>query len=185
MSRLIIYTGRRHTFLGFVIFCFSVPFISMGFPLNLLIGLEILVVVGMILHMLFVRHKIQDLLLLVQHHQVILMWQDTTVGNCAAFQCDDFWIFKVSKNGSLEWAKTMEVPCVIWLFALLHLGPNFIIGGTTFSSDGDVIGNHGGSDAWLIKMDGSGNLFVAKMYWKFGLWRFYSLLELSDKSLIA
>src|SRR5687767_5694247 len=34
----------------------------------------------------------------------------------------------------------------------------YIVAGSSFSTDGDVTGNHGGGDYWVVKLDGSGNL---------------------------
>ena len=33
----------------------------------------------------------------------------------------------------------------------------YIVAGWTASTDGDVSGNHGGTDAWVVKLDGAGN----------------------------
>ncbi len=40
----------------------------------------------------------------------------------------------------------------------------YIIAGRTSSNDGDVSGNHGGSDFWLIKINGSGDTIWTKTY---------------------
>lgn len=185
MSRLIIYTGRRHTFLGFVIFCFFCTLYINGLSAQS---------VDWVRNFGGSRDDFAYAVCQAQDSGFVVVGSTSSSdfdvtgyhgGNCAAFQCDDFWIFKVSKNGSLEWAKTMGGTMRDMALCVITSGPNFIIGGTTFSSDGDVIGNHGGSDAWLIKMDGSGNLLWQKCIGSSGYEGFYSLLELSDKSLIA
>src|SRR5262249_3086673 len=33
-----------------------------------------------------------------------------------------------------------------------------VVGGYTYSNDGDVSGNHGGVDYWVVKLDGTGNI---------------------------
>jgi len=34
----------------------------------------------------------------------------------------------------------------------------YIVGGSTSSNDGDVIGHHGGIDFWVVKLDDTGNI---------------------------
>lgn len=40
----------------------------------------------------------------------------------------------------------------------------YIVCGSSYSNDGDVTGNHGGSDYWVIKLDVAGNLLWQKSY---------------------
>ena len=40
----------------------------------------------------------------------------------------------------------------------------YIVGGTTFSTDGDVSGNHGGSDCWVVKLNAVGNIEWQQCY---------------------
>ncbi|MCU7548170.1 hypothetical protein OCK74_03550 [Chitinophagaceae bacterium LB-8] len=70
----------------------------------------------------------------------------------------DFWAFKIDKSGSLQWQKAFGSTMVdfAWSIAATTDG-SFIISGYTTSDDGDVTGLHGGKDAWIIKLNGSGN----------------------------
>lgn len=40
----------------------------------------------------------------------------------------------------------------------------YIVGGTTSSNDGDVTGNHGGSDCWVVKLNAAGSIEWQKCY---------------------
>lgn len=40
----------------------------------------------------------------------------------------------------------------------------FIVGGTTSSNDGDVTGNHGGKDCWVVKLNAAGGIEWQKAY---------------------
>ncbi|HKR03149.1 MAG TPA: T9SS type A sorting domain-containing protein, partial [Bacteroidia bacterium] len=40
----------------------------------------------------------------------------------------------------------------------------FLLIGTTYSNDGDVTGNHGNTDIWLVKINASGNILWQKCY---------------------
>ena len=75
----------------------------------------------------------------------------------------DFWIIKLSSNGIIQWQKCLggsnnDTPQSI---KLTNDG-GYIIAGNTFSTDGYVTGNHGGTsgplDIWIIKIDSIGNM---------------------------
>src|SRR5260221_2630708 len=40
----------------------------------------------------------------------------------------------------------------------------YAVAGETYSNDGDVSGNHGDYDAWVVKLDNSGNVQWQKCY---------------------
>ena len=40
----------------------------------------------------------------------------------------------------------------------------YITGGNTSSNDGNVTGNHGNQDAWVVKLDATGNIVWQKTY---------------------
>lgn len=71
----------------------------------------------------------------------------------------DFWLVKTNKFGELIWEKTYggsdsESPTNL---AITSTG-DYILFGDTQSNDGDVSGNHGGFDYWVLKTDSQGNL---------------------------
>lgn len=65
----------------------------------------------------------------------------------------DGWIFKLNPIGSLQWQKVVggssddSVECI-----QQTLDHGFIISGNTYSTDGGIIGNHGGGDLWVVKL---------------------------------
>lgn len=71
----------------------------------------------------------------------------------------DFWLIKIDPNGNLLWEKNYggssadQGADVIETF-----DGDLIITGEVLSNNGDVIGNHGFTDAWIAKLDSSGNL---------------------------
>ncbi|MBL7827292.1 MAG: hypothetical protein JNJ57_11715, partial [Saprospiraceae bacterium] len=71
----------------------------------------------------------------------------------------DFWVLRLSSSGELLWKKTYggsdhDLP----FDAVQTPDGGFVIAGHTRSDDGDVTGQHGEKDAWIIKIDGSGTL---------------------------
>ncbi|MBK9731891.1 MAG: T9SS type A sorting domain-containing protein [Chitinophagaceae bacterium] len=77
----------------------------------------------------------------------------------------DFWIVKLFSSGSVQWKK-----CFGGInyddFGGMRITPDggLILAGGSQSNDGDVTGNHGSSDFWLVKTDGSGNIQWQKSY---------------------
>ena len=63
----------------------------------------------------------------------------------------DGWIMRLDKQGHEKWIKVTGGSSYDRVIAACA-GPlgNLVIGGTTNSNDGDVTGNHGGSDFWLF-----------------------------------
>lgn len=65
----------------------------------------------------------------------------------------DVWLIKISNNGVLLWQKAMGGTNSDYAYSI-DVSPNgdYIVAGNTFSTDGDVIGTHGGQDAWVVKL---------------------------------
>lgn len=72
---------------------------------------------------------------------------------------EDAWIVKLNNGGVIQWQKCLgglnpdEAKCI----QQTNDG-GYIITGSTYSVDGDVVGNHGGEDFWIIKLSSVGNL---------------------------
>jgi PKD repeat protein len=72
----------------------------------------------------------------------------------------DIWIVKLDENGeNIEWDKRLgdsggEEPSSIQQTS----DGGYIIAGSSDSNDGDVTGNHGSSDYWVVKLNESGNI---------------------------
>jgi len=72
---------------------------------------------------------------------------------------EDAWIVKLNSAGNMEWEKTYggsDTERVFWIVPTTDGG--YIATGWARSVDGDVVGNHGNFDYWVIKIDSSGNL---------------------------
>ncbi len=71
----------------------------------------------------------------------------------------DGWIVKTDSGGVIEWQKSIGGNGLDFIYsAELTKDKGFIFAGATESNDGDVKGNHGKSDAWIIKTDSLGNM---------------------------
>ncbi len=71
----------------------------------------------------------------------------------------DAWIVKLNTAGIIEWQKTFGGTDDDNALAIRQTSDGgFIMIGDTRSNDGDVSGNHGGADVWLVKLASTGNL---------------------------
>ena len=77
----------------------------------------------------------------------------------------DIWCVKVNSKGIIQWQKsfggTGDDRCS--KIKATNDG-GYIIAGYTISFDGDVVGNHGNNDAWIIKLSSTGTLQWQKCY---------------------
>lgn len=72
---------------------------------------------------------------------------------------NDIWVTKLSSTGVLEWQKSYGGPEDDMASDIdFTADGGYVVAGYTASSSGDVTQNQGGGDAWVIKLDGSGNL---------------------------
>ena len=77
----------------------------------------------------------------------------------------DYWVIKLDVDGNLVWQKTLGGSGIDQSRSIVATNDNgYIIAGNSFSSDGDVTDNKGGSDFWLTKLDDDGNIVWKKNY---------------------
>jgi hypothetical protein len=77
----------------------------------------------------------------------------------------DAWILKIDANGNKQWSKLYGGSTSDYFTSLIATKDGgYIASGYTLSNDGDVSGNHGGTDALIVKIDGNGNKQWAKLF---------------------
>jgi hypothetical protein len=70
---------------------------------------------------------------------------------------NDAWIVKLSSQGLIQWQKCLGGSGDEFGFAIDQTTDGgYILSGSTMSNDGDVSGNHGGNDAWVVKLSSQG-----------------------------
>ncbi|HYV90973.1 MAG TPA: T9SS type A sorting domain-containing protein [Chitinophagales bacterium] len=79
-------------------------------------------------------------------------------GTHGAFN-EDYWIVKLDSIGNLQWQKCLggtqgEIAKSIHQTT----DGGYVVAGNSGSNDGDVYGNHGGGDYWVVKVDNLGNI---------------------------
>ncbi|MBI3500792.1 MAG: PKD domain-containing protein [Bacteroidetes bacterium] len=71
----------------------------------------------------------------------------------------DEWLIKLDSAGNLKWQKTFGGSSGDYGTRILTSPDNgFVLAGYSNSTDGDVTGNHGSFDYWILKTDSIGNL---------------------------
>lgn len=71
----------------------------------------------------------------------------------------DFWIVKLSALGIIEWQKSLGGSYGDIANSIQQTSDGgYIVAGESSSINGDVTGNHGNADYWIVKLDSSGNI---------------------------
>jgi hypothetical protein len=85
---------------------------------------------------------------------------ESTDGGITNYHGDsDIWIVKLSALGIMQWKKTFGGSNYDDLSTIEQTTDGgYILAGSTDSNDGDVNGNHGSRDIWIVKLSNSGNI---------------------------
>jgi len=78
---------------------------------------------------------------------------------------EDMLIIKLNSNGDMSWENTIGGSDNDIAYSILQTGDGgYIVGGTTYSNNGDVSKNQGSSDMWLVKLDNKGKISWEKTF---------------------
>ena len=70
----------------------------------------------------------------------------------------DAWVVKLDASGNKIWQKALGGSDDDQVYAVTAAPDGgYVVAGSTNSTDGDVSGNHGSYDFWVVKLDASGN----------------------------
>ncbi|HEX8334418.1 MAG TPA: T9SS type A sorting domain-containing protein [Segetibacter sp.] len=77
----------------------------------------------------------------------------------------DGWVVKLSNTGTIEWQKSLGgTGKDVFKSVTQTADGGYMVTGYTFSNDGDVSGNHGNADVWVVKIDYRGELVWQKCF---------------------
>lgn len=77
----------------------------------------------------------------------------------------DYLVMKLDPSGNLTWEKTLGGSESDQAFSIKQTSDGgYIVAGSSISNDGDVSGNHGSNDYWVVKLDAAGNLTWQKAF---------------------
>ncbi|HUH34828.1 MAG TPA: T9SS type A sorting domain-containing protein [Moheibacter sp.] len=75
------------------------------------------------------------------------------------FGSSDYWIVKLNNLGNIEWQKSLGGSDSDAARSIQQtVDGGFVVAGYSYSNDGDVSGNHGGIDFWVVKIDELGSI---------------------------
>lgn len=77
----------------------------------------------------------------------------------------DVWIVKMDISGNIEWKNTYGGSSAEDAKHIVQTTDGgYLFAGYTQSTDGDVAGNHGGQDGWIVKLNASGEIEWQRCY---------------------
>lgn len=98
----------------------------------------------------------------------------------------DYWVVKLNSSGNLIWQKALGGSSTDRAYAVRQTSDGgYIVAGESFSNDGDVSGNHGDFDQWIVKLDGLGNLVWQRSLGGGAIDRAYAVQQTSDGGYIV
>ncbi|OFY91658.1 MAG: hypothetical protein A3K10_10975, partial [Bacteroidetes bacterium RIFCSPLOWO2_12_FULL_31_6] len=75
----------------------------------------------------------------------------------------DFWVVKLDSNSVIIWQKCLGGSDVDIAKSIQQTTDGgYVVAGTSNSNDGDITGNHGGTDYWVVKLDSVGVIMWQK-----------------------
>jgi hypothetical protein len=75
----------------------------------------------------------------------------------------DFWVAKTDSTGNLIWQKSLGGTDYEFYPVIINsLDSGYVIAGYSSSPDGDVTGNHGVEDGWIVKINSTGAIVWQK-----------------------
>jgi hypothetical protein len=98
----------------------------------------------------------------------------------------DFWIVRLDANGLIVWQKSLGGSSNDRANSIQQTSDGgYIVAGSSISNDGDVTGNHGSYDCWIIQLDANGNIAWQKSLGGSGADYTSDILETADGGYIA
>ncbi|KOS07246.1 hypothetical protein AM493_15280 [Flavobacterium akiainvivens] len=69
----------------------------------------------------------------------------------------DYWLVKLNASGNIQWQKTYGGTSIDYGIVMAAAPDGgYLLSGFAFSNDGDVSGNHGAGDMWVVKTSATG-----------------------------
>tara|TARA_B100000508_G_scaffold137355_2_gene131764 strand:- start:63454 stop:66492 length:3039 start_codon:yes stop_codon:yes gene_type:complete len=98
----------------------------------------------------------------------------------------DYWIVKLDANGSTLWQRAIGGSLNDYANCIKQTTDGgFIVAGYSESTDGDVTGNHGNFDYWIVKLDAAGTILWEMSYGGLGDDRAESIQQTTDGGYIV
>ncbi|MBL7989099.1 MAG: T9SS type A sorting domain-containing protein [Chlorobi bacterium] len=86
---------------------------------------------------------------------IVAGWSYSTDGDVAEGHHgeSDYWIVKLTRHGEIEWQRSLGGSVNDYATSIAPTTDgNYIVAGQSLSTEGDVTGNHGLADFWIVKL---------------------------------
>lgn len=98
----------------------------------------------------------------------------------------DVWIVKINNLGNIEWQKCLGGTKTDLGYEVIQANDgNYLIAAWSESNDGDVMGNHGSMDGWLVKLSNLGDIQWQKTFGGSGYDWVQSIQQTTDGYIVA
>jgi hypothetical protein len=98
----------------------------------------------------------------------------------------DYWVVKLDNAGNIQWQKALGGSGIDHARSIIQTTDGgYMVAGSSWSIQGDVTGNHGSDDYWIVKLSDSGILEWQKMYGGENSDLCYSIQQTADGGYIA
>ncbi|MEO6670895.1 MAG: MopE-related protein [Ferruginibacter sp.] len=72
---------------------------------------------------------------------------------------EDFWVIKLNSAGQIQWQKSLGGTAADHASSIQETADGgYVVGGRTSSNNGNVTGNHGSTDYWILKLNNAGQV---------------------------
>ena len=98
----------------------------------------------------------------------------------------DYWVVKLDTVGNINWQKSLGGSLNDEAYSIQQTTDGgYIVAGGSASNDGDVTGNFGGGDCWIVKLNATGNITWQKTLGGSSVEEFYSIQQTTDGGYVA
>ncbi len=88
---------------------------------------------------------------------IVAGYSTSNNGDVSGNHGNDYWVVKTDNAGTIQWQKCYGGGGQDYASSIQQTNDaGYIIAGYSESNDGDVSGNHGGKDYWIVKTDNAG-----------------------------
>ncbi|MEO8147399.1 MAG: T9SS type A sorting domain-containing protein [Bacteroidia bacterium] len=98
----------------------------------------------------------------------------------------DYWVVKLNASGTIEWQKSLGGTDYDIAYSIIQTSDSgYAVAGFSESNDGDVTGNHGNRDYWVVKLNATGTIEWQKSLGGTGDDEAHSIIQTSDNGYIV
>ena len=115
--------------------------------------------------------EVSGLLIKTMNNEYVFSGQSTSLGNNGDVSGNhggsgDIWVVKINSTGALQWQKCYGGSAYEWAWFITETPEQglIVVGATDSNNSGDVTGNHGSRDIWVLKINESGGIIAANCF---------------------